>query len=414
MSLHYTSSADKNVCTECIGNEFFSKWIAENGEAGTCDYDESHRDENSVISLEELAEYVDQYFRANYCQGAEYRYGTPDSDNPSYANYGEPYKDILENDLECSQTLIEELSSYLPDDDGRDGGETFYDDCMEYESLSDAQKREEAEWEDHWYEDRFAYPWYEFCDTVKYKRRFFRTIELLNALFGKAEEYESGTVRPIYQVMQGAILHRARLLDNTFTEAMLNENPAINLSAPPRDKTKAGRMNVEFIPVFYASFSPETALAEMRPSIGDSLAIGEYRLTRPIKVFDFTAFDSLEYIQELSNEERARAYAHTRYDFIQHVQDEISKPVTQHQKQLEYIPTQIIAEYLSEHFGCDAIIYKSSIFRQRNATARNIVLFNKGGDFVGAANSILDYIGHKIKRISDVTYATTNEKNEPF
>jgi hypothetical protein len=45
------------------------------------------------------------------------------------------------------------------------------------------------------------------------------------------------------------------------------------------------------------------------------------------------------------------------------MQDEISRPVRPHERQREYIATQIVAEYLKSYFGCDAVIYKSSMQR---------------------------------------------------
>jgi hypothetical protein len=49
-------------------------------------------------------------------------------------------------------------------------------------------------------------------------------------------------------------------------------------------------MNVEYIPVFYGAFSEETAVAEIRPGIGEEVAVGEFELRRELRVFDFTAF----------------------------------------------------------------------------------------------------------------------------
>ena len=117
----------------------------------------------------------------------------------------------------------------------------------------------------------------------------------------------------------------------------------------------------------------------------------------------------MEEIKHLTQKEREEACSHTRYDFITHVHNEISKPITQHRKQLDYIPTQIIAEYLREHFECDAIIYKSSLFQQTSRHTGNIALFHKGIDFVRVSNSVVEYVRHEIKRIDDVAYVTSSD-----
>jgi hypothetical protein len=56
------------------------------------------------------------------------------------------------------------------------------------------------------------------------------------------------------------------------------------------------------------------------------------------------------------------------------MQDEISKPISPFAMQREYIPTQIVAEYLREYFTCDAVIYKSSLHRDDKMDNRNIVI----------------------------------------
>src|SRR6202022_1310326 len=140
-------------------------------------------------------------------------------------------------------------------------------------------------------------------------------------LFGTPEEYDVGTIRPAYVLEIGQKIYRARLLDDGFTESHLNNNPAKELSAPPKEKARAGRMSVEYIPAFYGAFSEETAVAEIRPGIGDQVAVGELAVMKQVRVFDFTAFSRSR------GEAWKESYAHTRYDFITQLQDEISKPI---------------------------------------------------------------------------------------
>lgn len=193
----------------------------------------------------------------------------------------------------------------------------------------------------------------------------------------------------------GQKIYRARLLDERLTQDRVRSNPAGELGAPPRERTRAGRMNVEYIPAFYAAFSGDTAVAEIRPGIGEQVAIGEFILQRELKTFDFTAF---------ARADREEAHAHTRYDFISQMESEISKPILAFDRQREYIPTQIVAEYLREYFGCDAVIYRSSMIKDRNQESRNIVLLNKGDPFVGGQAAPLAYASFTAKEVADVMY----------
>jgi hypothetical protein len=377
------------------------KWIQAHGRRGKCDFDPSHGKSRKVVAVSDFAEEVDRYFRETYGHGEEYMYATRDSDSPSYDTRGEPYKEILGSDLQADGDLIDAIAENLPHCDHADimdGAEPFYDDSTNYESLAVARARDDAEETQRWYERRFEYQWNDFCRVVQYERRFFKTKELLDALFGTPEEYDQGTIRPVYALEIGQKIYRARLLDDSFTEAQLNRNPAKELSAPPREKARAGRMSVEYIPAFYGAFSEETAVSEIRPGIGDDVAVGEFDLLKQLRVFDFTAFSA-------RGETWRESYAHTRYDFITQMQDEISKPILPFERQREYIATQIVAEYLREFFNCDAVIYASSLHKGDKADNRNIVILNRGADFIGpVATSVLTLARRNVRHIENVSY----------
>ncbi len=401
MAISLTSD-ELNLCTRCIGAKSFAGWIEDNGVTGKCDFDPSHGDQHKIVSIVSFAEQVDRYFRAHYQLGEEYPYATADSDSPSYAQQGEPYKEILSSELECDETITDAIADNLPDCshyDIKHGAEPFYDDLVNYESIAEVQRRERAEEKERWYERRFTYQWKDFCQTVQYERRFFKTKELLDDLFGKPEEYDNGLIRPVYALKIGQKIYRARLLDDDFTEEKLRGNPVKELSAPPRERAPAGRMNVEYIPAFYGAFCAETAIAELRPGIGDQVAVGEFLLRRELRVFDFTAF------ARKHGAEWKDCYAHTRYEFITQMQDEISKPILPFEKQREYIATQIVAEYLKEYFGSDAVIYLSSMHKDDKADNRNIVILNRGEEFVGDTDTnALSYSQHDTREVMDVIY----------
>jgi hypothetical protein len=398
----FSNSGELKLCTQCVSSNRFRDWIDVHGEKGRCDFKASHGDSHKVIDIEQFAVEVDRFFRENFQLGEEYPYFEGDSDSPSYDQYGAPYEEILAEELECDSEIVDAVSKNLPDIghyEAAQGDTPFYDDSLNYERIADAEKRNHEEWEEYWYQNRFSYQWQDFCTTVQYERRFFETKELLDQLFGAPSEYDEGTIRPVYPLREGTKLYRARLLDNDFTGEMLGNNPSGELGAPPKERARAGRMNVEYIPAFYGAFCAETAIAEIRPSIGDTVAVGEFVLTREIKVFDFTAFTLV------TGMKWTEIVRHTRYDFITQMQDEISKPISPFAMQREYIPTQIVAEYLREYFFCDAVIYKSSLHKDDKMDNRNIVILNRGEAFVGAGDrSVLSYSRYATRNIVDVVY----------
>ena len=86
------------------------------------------------------------------------------------------------------------------------------------------------------------------------------------------------------------------------------------------------------------------------------------------------------------------------------MQDEISRPLIASERQLGYIPTQIVAEYLSEYFGCDAVIYRSAAVGQSDRASRNIVILPHDSAFVAGDAPILAFEDFEVKTVSNIEY----------
>lgn len=95
---------------------------------------------------------------------------------------------------------------------------------------------------------------------------------------------------------------------------------------------------------------------------------------------------------------------HTRYDFIDQLEREISKPVRAWDKARQYIPTQIVAEYIRERFECDGLIYRSSMIKDSSTDARNVALFDNRRPFLGNETAALRFVKCEIKEVQDVRY----------
>jgi len=396
---------ERKICLQCIQEGPLQDWLGEAGCEGDCDFDESHNSLPCVI-VDEFAEEADRWFRENYQPGAETFEADPDpeSDSIYHGTEGQSYEEIFAEELGSSRAVLRAVLDALPDADHYEiaqGGERFYTDAYNFEPIAAARAREKADQDEYWFSNRYTFEWKQFCEQVESSSRFFGIKERLDALFGRPEEYGEGPVRPAYELPPGHVIFRARLMDGDLTEEALQANGAALLGAPPPARTQGGRMNVEFIPVFYAAFARSTAIAELRPGIGDSLAIGRFTTRVPLKVFDFTVFDRRA-------ADRMRAHDHVRYDFVTQLQDEISRPVRPRERQREYIATQIVAEYLKSYFGCDAVIYKSSMQRDGAEDNRNIVILHRDL-FVGTADPcVVSYADWSLLEVIDVRYTTVD------
>jgi len=389
------------LCTKCVTASGFVKWIRKNGQRAQCDFVPSHGSRSSAVRLDQFCEHVDEFFRENYQLGEEIDL-YDESDHRYSEQRGSPLSEILSEELGAEDgNLIEMIIENLPDATARDisqGAEAFYDDTANYESITAAAERDRENYDEYWYENQISFQWQDFCNKVQYQNRFFETKKTLDDLFGKPSEYESEKANPVYTLKAGQKIYRARALDGNFTEEVLNKNPSKELGAPPKDRTRPGRMNVEYIPAFYGAFSERIAIAELRPGIGEQVAIGQFVLKHDIKVFDFTFFSA----QNLDNP--MEKYAHTRFEFITQMESEISLRILPYEKQRQYIPTQIVAEYLKTYFDCEAVIYRSSVTNNRAKDNRNIVVLPQAESFTEGDGAILRQERFEIKAVDDIVY----------
>jgi RES domain len=86
------------------------------------------------------------------------------------------------------------------------------------------------------------------------------------------------------------------------------------------------------------------------------------------------------------------------------MEQEISQKALPYNKQLQYISTQVVAEYLKEYFSCEAVIYRSSVVREHGTGTRNIVILPRAENFVGGDAAVLKYQNFTVKTVLDVTY----------
>jgi len=157
------------------------------------------------------------------------------------------------------------------------------------------------------------------------------------------------------------------------------------MAAPPPNLSHASRIGVTGIPVLYLSSDKDTAMSEVRPWKNQPVSLAKFHVTKDLNIVDchqsgldgtIADLDKLWPLASLmrkeiipNSEQEDRAWAWIDYAF--------SKPVSQLDDPLEYIPTQVIAEFFKTE-GYDGIKYRSSV-----AQGYNIALFD-----VNAAKAI--------------------------
>lgn len=178
---------------------------------------------------------------------------------------------------------------------------------------------------------------------------------------------ETGQTRST-EIAKGELLWRSQLIPTSSCQGKVKAPLPPERMKPRKDSAKEGRVNPKGIPCLYLSNDKNTALSEVRPWVGLTISLGQFKTVKTLKVIDFSRDDSVGRIfylgeKEPSPEKRERAvWSHINHDF--------STPVTLSDDQAEYVPTQILSELFKSN-GYDGLVFKSSCGK-----GHNIALFD--------------------------------------
>lgn len=174
-------------------------------------------------------------------------------------------------------------------------------------------------------------------------------------------------------ILKGAVLYRAQcgcerrpVYDDAGSEIGDEEWPYTeDRMVPVKGKSFEGRANPRGITYLYLFNDKNTACAEVRPWKGVCISVAQFLVKRDLKVIDCSKIPggTPVFLEEPDPETmERRVWADINMAF--------SQPVSPHDPETEYIPTQIVAEGFRET-GFDGVAYKSSY-----EAGLNIVLFD--------------------------------------
>lgn len=348
----YDFDTNEYVCANHIGDKFIAGKIRQTGQLGQCNYCGKNR---IVVPLSEVLKIIVIGIEYLFEDPGNSRYfnkeGIHGYDGDTFDFYDLWQEDKLDLDVN-NVALSEDIFSYLNND-------SLY--CYKDEFVSES--------------DHLDSLWTQFKDTVKYKARF---VFYYKNVF-KGSEY----VDPFYilQRVQKSIrkfdlitdLPAKTVLYRTRQHSTSNEvKKASDIASAPQYLSKAyGRMNPSGISMFYCSKNKDLTIAEV---VDTSLTNKPYytsaifRTKKSLRLVDLTKFPAIPSIFDLNyNNDRETIF------FLKEFVKDISKPIDVHDTVVEYIPTQIVTEYIkfNPKLNVQGIIYPSSKVQGKN----NIVLF---------------------------------------
>ena len=209
--------------------------------------------------------------------------------------------------------------------------------------------------------------WDRFCEAVKHKTRFviwFQNLEDEDPYTGeispaKILEHITWLFEPLDLVR---VLPAGHRVWRARPHSAPIEHTASQLGTVPEELAiRANRMSPAGIPLFYGAADSDTAVEEVASSSeGTHVTWCEFELTEDLRVVDLTRLPAVPsmFDPELG---QLRRYIRFLHMFVK----QLIAPVGTDREDIEYVPTQIVSEYLLHVLDggeqVRGLIYQSSI-----------------------------------------------------
>ena len=379
---------EKKICYTCVAEEYVSDHIRRVGRANrNCSYC-GKRKKNVELSV--IAEMLHNVFMENYEQ----------SDNESYNyNYGDPAAEIIQDLLHIDEKPALDLLSTLSDEyDDYHGIDVFYSEDAVYYKVK------------HVY-NMLGRAWEKMESSLKNESRYFNqhVKDFLDGLFSDIETLKiNKSQNAIREINDEMVLYRARTFENYEDVEKALEHPERYFGPPPHELTPSGRMNARGIPVFYGASSPDIAVAEVRPVVGNFVVVVPFRPVRPLRILDISALNKLNIIPG-SIFDKNVIERNEKLSFMRTLSRKLTLPVTGKNPEAEYLITQAVAEYLSvsETYRLDGISFKSTQHpsnKNQDEADQNVVLFRKSSKIKESDTNLCSYVVDLFEHIEDSDY----------
>ena len=362
----------RNVCNECIGDDYLKKIVNRYGRGGKCTYCDK---EIRVIALENLAKHVKRFFDDHFIRDIEdpYHPRLPfmKEMHGNIAGIIETYANV---DIEIAQDLqIQLRHMHFNPEDEKIGYENPFDENAFYNEKEVSRS--------YW-----NFVWSELKRSILEENRMFnaKVKEILDSvfggsiLFGDNDDKERSNIVEVGPDKEISSLFRAREFQSD--EKLYNAlcYPDRELGPPPSPLAAAGRMNAEGVAVFYGATKKKVALAEIRPAVGSRVVVGRFDITRHLRLLDLVSLrDFVASGISRSYFKPSKKRILEKMEFLSSLCERISAPVVPQDEAADYLVTQAISDYLSEldyPTTIDGLIYHSA---QTGSEAENVVLFHK-------------------------------------
>lgn len=360
-----------NCCPHCFQDSVareFVQALADHS-SGVCDICGQKRD--SVLSIRSESELADQFLDLIAV------FSPPKCDCKSYSSLFEGFQDTWKIFNKISKDSFDRLIKQLLPDDER------LDLLLEGEVCLDPSSNQGNPFDLSFFGTQ---DWIEFSNQIKTQQRFHTKIK------------NESVLRTLLSALELKVYPNDRSWYRARNWNGKTENPTFeSLKEPPPNIAIEGRMNPYGISYLYISSSPQCALAEIRASKHDEIAVMEMLPKIPLRILDLSKVDKISPFNENVN---FRMLA-SNLNNLRQIKDALTQPMRKNDNIIEYVPTQYLASYALS-IGFDGIGYSSILASGSDTEAFNIASF-KGFEEAFICKSISM---HKIKDVSTVDEST--------
>lgn len=355
-----------DICINCFKDKYVIDFIKTKNKIGKCDF--CGESSIYICSIDDLRKFImkginkkyENYYNSLECPiGKEAREVFDSFTNKLNLMTILTYEEDIFSDLLDENEKMELVKKIFENSDNDPGEEIF----IEKEWLYDI-------------EQILFHTWDEFKGFILHSNRFFDfgNINRKRILAYLINELLSVLPNAKRIINKDKKFYRARKFDKI--EDFENKEKYKKELGPPPYKVslkKNNRMSPPGISYFYVADDIETCLKEIDASITEKIIIGEFMLKKEIKILDLSNFEISDKQKKEYTNIFSKKYKHKYIDLINYFKsfaEDISKPINDDDEIYEYIPTQVLTEFIRK-VEFDGIKYKSS----KNPKGNNYVLF---------------------------------------
>lgn len=148
--------------------------------------------------------------------------------------------------------------------------------------------------------------------------------------------------------------------DTEFYRARISDENGLKKSEmgpPPIGLITAGRANSQGIRCLYLSNDVITTIHEIRARDFDYISIGKFKAKQELQIVDLSNLDK---ISPFSMDVFSAEWFSINMSILKKISREIAKPLRRQDSDLDYLPSQYIADYIKS-LGYDGICYRSTL-----------------------------------------------------